>query len=172
MIAVLACFVFWVWVGDTSGSEASTPNKVSYFILRWGATILVGTAAVWVVWTQVIPYVAETFGPNNGWVQAQPEVTVVNNGFHRHDAKFPKIIEPDAFHKTVQPDRVYNAFEVKPGDVFQLKFYRPIWYKIKGEQRTVWTLCKTPGKFRATTSGMIQIKSETGGNDVRVAPST
>lgn len=172
VLVVLAFLIFWIWIEDTSTPSTSTPKRISSLIMRWSVTILLGIAAIWIIWTQVFPFVRENFGPSNSWVQNQPTVTVVNNGFHRHDAKFPKTITPRPLDRKVKPDVIYDAFEVKKGDLFRVSFSRPIQLRIKGPGSTGFATFKTPNRYRATNSGLIQIRSETGGNHVRVAPST
>lgn len=158
----------------TPGYKKAAPVKLGFaeYLILAPFAILFATFAVWAAWHWVVLGIPKTFGAKSSWVQSIPEVRVVNNGFHRHDAPTPPIITPRPLDRKVKPDVVYDAFRIKAGDKFSLSFSRPIQLQIKGPGSTGFDTFKTPGKFRAKNSGVIQIKSETGGNKVRVAPAT
>ena len=188
-VALASVMILAIWLiprGNSSESSTTTtstspttkkstkpdPLTAIGFVLQLAVSIVIAGAVVWLVWHYVVLGIPASFGSNHPWVQSVPVVKVVNNGFHRHDAQFPKVIEPDAFDKTVVPDRVYNAFKVKKGDFIEISFDRPIFIQIKGPGSTGWSLLKTPMRFSTNNAGLIQIKSETGSNHIRVAPST
>ena len=156
----------------TSSSPKAVTIGFSGYIIQFAMALLFATAAVWAAWHWGVLGISNTLGPQNPWVRDQPRTVVVNNGFHRHDAKFPKIITPKPLKKKLQPDRVYDAFKVEKGDYFQISFSRPIKLRIKGTGSTGFAKYKTPGRFRAKNGGVIQVQSETGGNIVKVEPST
>jgi hypothetical protein len=157
----------------TPGYKKAAPVKLGFteFVIDKSISILFIAIAVWVA-SMVLAEVPKIFGVNHYWVQDQPEMVVVNNGFPRHDAPSSPIITPIPLKKKVRADVIYDAFWIKKGDHFKLTFNRPVQLRIKGPGSTGFATYKTPERYRASNSGMIQVRSETGGNHVRVAPST
>ena len=157
-------------VATTTSTPTTDKTSPAEMLVTAILTLALVGGVAWFIGAKVIPFLQDT--PNAAWVQNLPETRIVNNGFHRHDAVYPPLIRQTPFSQTVEAGRVYDTIEIEEGDFFRIQFDRPIDLRIVGSEDTIYTRHTDPGRYQATRTGTIQLRSETGRNHVQIIPSS
>lgn len=153
-----------------STTKKPTPAKIGFLemLIMFIIALAIGGAVVYGIWFYVLTPIWES--PHGEVAKSIPEVRVVNNGFHRHDAPTPPLINPHPFSRELKAKQVYSAFKVKKGQTFRLIFDRPVDMRVMSSASDPFIRRDTPGKYRASQDGLIQVRSETGRNHVQISP--
>lgn len=98
-----------------------------------------------------------------------PQIEVVNNGFPRHDAKYPPSKTERSFKKTLAAGETSAVLDVKEGDLIRIyRLDKPIRLRVKHPEVDGWDTITKPGRLRLEKSGTVEIFSPTGPNSIEI----
>lgn len=97
------------------------------------------------------------------------QTRVVENGFPRHDAKYPPTRTERSFRKTFQAGETSTVFSATEGEYFRVyRMDKPIRTRMKHPEVLGWDTITRPGRFRMDKTGTLEVFSPEGPNTVEI----
>jgi len=152
------------------GTPAAKPNSPSALLdqivtsilslMFAGAIIYGGYLAISSLWY---------WGTEGTTAYDQPQTRVINNGFPRHDAKYPPTRTERPFRKTLAAGETSTVMTVTEGDYIRIyRVDKTLRTRVKHPDVLGWDTVTRPGRFRMDKTGTFEIFSQDGPNTVEI----